>query len=543
MLNCHKYLVLTTFVAIAGGLCCLSGCKTPDEFKQDADEEVYDILDEKWQSQHGFKVNYRVSDVTPDPNSIIFDPNWVPMGTLTLADAVAIATARSRPYQSRKESLYETTLDLTLQRHNYVRQWFGSIDSGYTRNEDDESVDADAQLGFDQLLADGTQISAAIASDWLRYLTGDPDTSLGSVLTASIRHPLLRGSTKEVVQENLTQSERNVLYQIRSFSRYRKEFVVTIVSSYLRTLESRDSVKNAESNYQSLMAAYEEAALRAEGGKLAPMEADQTKQRMLQAEDNLEQAKRDYQQTLDNFKLRLAIPVDAEVELDPDVLVQLSEMTISEPAFEVAEAVEMALKTRLDLATVKDQVDDARRKIDVSADALRAQLDLVGSLNVDSTERTKIGRLRFQDGAYGAGLQLDLPLDKKSERNAYRRTLLALLEEVRTYEQTVDEVKLEVRSDYGDLIESARRYEIQKMGLELAQERVNSTSMLMQAGRVQARDVLDSQDDLLSAQNDRTSRLVDYMIAKLNFYRDMGILQVKPDGLWQSLEEENETLF
>ncbi|MHC4552901.1 MAG: TolC family protein [Planctomycetota bacterium] len=531
------------FVAVAAGALILSGCKTPEEFKQDADEEVYSILDEKWQSQHGFKANYRVSDVAAEPNDLIFDPNWIPSGPLTLPQAVAIATANNRNYKSRKESLYTTTLTLTLARHGYVTRWFGSIDGRYQRNGDDEFVSSDGNLGFNRLFADGTQISAGIAADWLRYLTGDPDTSLGSVLTASFRHPLLRGSTREVVQENLTQSERNVLYQIRSFSRYRKQFVVTIVSGYLRTLQSRDSVTNAENNYESLKSAYDEAALRAKGGKLPPLEADQTKQRLLQAEDNLARAQRSYQQALDSFKLLLAIPVDNEIELDSGVLEQISQMQISEPAFNVADAVETALQTRMDLATSYDQVDDARRKIDISADALRAQLDLVGSLNVDSTPDTEIGKLRFEDGAYGIGAELDLPLDKKSERNAYRRTLLSLLESQRDYERSVDEVKLEVRNDYNSLIEASRRYEIQKMSLKLARERVNSTSMLLQAGRVQSRELLDSQDDLLSAQNDRTSTLVDYMIAKLNFYRDIGILQVKPDGLWQSLDTENETLF
>ncbi len=539
----HKYAVLICLVAVMAGLLTLGGCKTPDEFKQEADDEVYDILDEKWQSQHGQKVNYRVSDVTPDPNSIVFDPNWVPSGRLTLADAVAIATARSRDYQSRKEGLYTSALDLTLQRHQFVAQWFGSIDSGYQRNAADETVNADARLGFNQVLADGTQISASIAADWLRYLTGDPDTSLGSVLSASVRHPLLRGSGKKIAQENLTQSERNVLYEIRDFSRYRKDFVVRVVSSYLRTLQSLDSVKNAKNNYESLKSAYDEAELRAEAGKLPPMEADQTKQRMLQAEDNLARSQRSYQQALDSFKLQMGIPVDVTIELDPNVLKEISTMEISEPNFEVADAVETALETRLDLATTRDQVDDARRKIDLSTDALRAQLDLVASSSVSSTEQTRIGRLRFQDGTYGVGLEMDVPLDQKSERNAYRRSLFSYLQAQRSYEQAVDEVKLEVRNNYRNLIEASRRYEIQELSLKLAEARVDNTSMQMQAGRVQARDVLDSQDDLLSAQNDRTSTLVDYMLAKLEFYRDIEILQVKPDGLWQPLENEENTLF
>jgi len=48
-----------------------------------------------------------------------------------------------------------------------------------------------------------------------------------------------------------------------------------------------------------------------------------------------------------------------------------------------------------------------------------------------------------------------------------------------------------------------------------------------------ARDYLESQDDLLQAQNNVTSALVSHAIAKLNLFRDVGILQVRPDGMWE----------
>jgi outer membrane protein TolC len=57
--------------------------------------------------------------------------------------------------------------------------------------------------------------------------------------------------------------------------------------------------------------------------------------------------------------------------------------------------------------------------------------------------------------------------------------------------------------------------------------------MLLQEGRASTRDLLESQDALLEAQNNVTATLIDHAIAKLNFYRDLGVLQVKPDGMWQ----------
>lgn len=527
-----KSLRLAAAVCLLGLI--LPGCSN-QEYKEDADNEVRGILDSKWKPQHGTQANSRIGDVEKEPNDLTFDPNYVPTGVVSLAEAVALATARNRDYQLQKENLYLTALDLTLFRHNFAASWFGTIDAGYLNRADDggESVGAGGQLGFNQLLADGTKISTSITTDWLTYLTGQSDASLGSILAGSISKPLLRGAGKDIVQENLTQAERNVLYQIRTFSRYRKTFVVSTVSAYFRVLQTQDRVKNAESNYQSLLLSYEQAKANAEAGRLAKLEADQTEQRMLQARDSLASAERQYQQALDAFKISLAITTDAPLQLDPNALTTLSAMEVVEPQFGSEDAIATALSLRLDLATIKDQVDDARRKIKVSENALLADLNLVASSQVASTPDTEAARLRFNDGAYTLGAELDLPLDRLAERNAYRESLITLMQRQRSYASAVDNVKLDVRNNYRSLIENAQRYQIQKISLKLAQERVDSTTLLFQAGRAQARDLLDAKDSLLSAQNDVTSNLIDYNIAKLSFYRDIEILTVKPDGLWQ----------
>lgn len=55
----------------------------------------------------------------------------------------------------------------------------------------------------------------------------------------------------------------------------------------------------------------------------------------------------------------------------------------------------------------------------------------------------------------------------------------------------------------------------------------------MQYGRASSRRVLNAQNDLFDAQNAATEALVNYTVATLNFYRDTGVLRVRPDGMWQ----------
>ncbi|HPS55956.1 MAG TPA: TolC family protein, partial [Sedimentisphaerales bacterium] len=503
-------------------LCLLSGCKTPDQHKLDADKEVYDIIDKKWKNDFGEKANYVIKDANnPDPGIKTYDISNLP-NPISLAKAVEIATANNRVYQDQKEALYLKALDLTLERHKFAIQWFGTIDSGYTNNADDESLYTDTGIGFNRMLASGAVISTNIALDWTRFLTGDPRTSLGSVLSASITQPLLRGAGEKIAQENLTQAERNVLYEIRSFNLYRKSFVVSVINDYYKVLQQENRVLNEKNNFESVSQAQERLKMEAEAGRRNSFEVDQAEQDKLSARDRYISAQQQLEQILDEFKITLAIPTTTEIVLDPNELDALAAEQVTESDYTINDAIDTSLVNRLDLANKSDAVDDAARKIIVAADNLKAGLDLVAGMSAPSAGKTDFGNIQFQDGTYNMGLEADLPFDRKAERNEYRRALIVLEQYQRDYEMEMDQVKLEVRNSYRKLIELAEKYRIQQLSLKLAEKRVESTSLLLQAGRAQTRDLLDSQSALLNAQNDLTAALVDHAIGKLSFFRDIG---------------------
>lgn len=528
-----RLILLLRWVLGAVVLFGITGGCSPEQYKAQADKEVYEIIDSKWQSSFGQKANYTVSDVPPSPNDVQIEKTAPPAGVISLAQAVAMATAHNREYQKQKEQLYLTTLDLTLARHQFARQWFGTIDADYTRDSSDESVSSGGEAGFNQLLADGAQVSTSIALDWTRFLTGDPRTSLGSVLSASVTQPLLRGSGRKVVQENLTQAERNVLYQIRSFNRYRKTFVVSIVTSYYRVLQQGDAVTNAENSYDRKIQLRKRLEMEADEGLTARFQVDQAKQSELNARDSYIRDQQSYQQLLDEFKIKLSLPTNANIVPDQNELVALKAIGITEPNYTLDMATEAALARRLDLANSHEAVEDAERKVMVAANGLGAELDLIGSAGVGSTEKTDFTRLQFHRGTYQAGLAADLPLDRKTERNAYREALITLEQKRRDYENYVDTVKLEVRQAYRKLQEEAESYRTQEKSLQLARKRVEVSPLLWEARRATTRDLLEAQDALLQAENSLTGALVAHAVAKLNFFRDIDILQVRPDGMWE----------
>jgi outer membrane protein TolC len=529
----ETYLCWMLGIAIIFGI---AGACSPEQYKAQADKEVYQIIDSKWQDDFGHKSNYIISDsnVPPSPDDIRIERAVPDSGVMSLAQAVAIATAYNRDYQRQKEQLYLKALDLTLARHQFSRQWFGTVDAKYNRDGDNESLTSNSGLGFDQLLADGAQISLNIALDWARLLTTNPSTSLASFLNAGATQPLLRGGGREVVQENLTQAERDVLYQIRSFNRYRKDFVVTIADDYYRVLELKSSVTNAENSYYRLVESRKRLEIEAEAGQARPFDVDEAEQQALNAENRWVQAQQSYERFFDEFKVRLSLPPGAEIELDDNELKALEDIGIIEPGYELDEAVETATLRRLDLINSKDRVDDEARKVMVAAHNLGVELDLVGRAGVGSTPETDFDRLLFHEGNYSVGLESnDLGLDRKAERNAYRRALIRLEERRRQYEDDRDRMELDVRQALRALKAEAEQYRIQKIALDLAKRRLETQELLLEIGQGNVRLLLESEGSLLQAQNDVTRALVTHAIAKLGFFRDIGILQVKPDGMWE----------
>jgi outer membrane protein TolC len=347
---------------------------------------------------------------------------------------------------------------------------------------------------------------------------------------------LLGNGGGKVAWENLTQTQRNVLYQIRTFNRYRQTFVVDTINAYYGVQQQRDSVTNAKNNWNRSVEYRKQAEMEARTGRTAPFEADQARQRELSAYDSYVTTLQRYEQSLDSFKIRLSLPVNASLELDQNELKALQNTGTTEPEYTVDAAIEAALLRRLDLANSSDGVEDAQRKVKLASEGLGPQLDLKGSATVNSQGDEHIDNFQFHRGAYGLGLSADLPFDRKNQRNTYRQALITLERQQREYSRNVDTVMQDVRQAYRQLMATMEQYITQKKSLALAEERVKNMPVLLKSGRAKTRDLLEAQDALLLAQNNLTSALVGHTIAKLSFYRDVGILQVRPDGMWTQSE-------
>ncbi|MEF8788115.1 MAG: TolC family protein, partial [Planctomycetota bacterium] len=340
----------------------------------------------------------------------------------------------------------------------------------------------------------------------------------------TVTQPLLRGRGIAVT-EPLTQAERNLIYEMRRFVRFRRTFFTQVYSEYFDVLQQRQVVRNENLNLENLRRALERAQAMFDAGRLPGFQVDQTEQDVLRAEDRLERAQQSYHRTLDQFKNTLGIKPDINIVLTMKELQQMEDAREPQLPWPRDRAVEIATSNRLDLQTARDEIADARRKVKVAINDLKPGLDV--TLEAGSTTgNTRPVDFSGDNNRYTAGLELDLPLERTAERNRYREQLIDLQSAQRAAERSRDQIIQGVREAWRSYFRAWESYRIQKNSVELAQERVDSTTMLLEAGRASTRDMLEARESLIQAQNSLSQSLVGYRVTRLELARDMGTLQI-----------------
>jgi len=467
-----------------------------------------------------------------------------PYPPLRLNDALAIAAGNSNEYQNLKDGVFTQALDVDLARDEYRKTWAGVTSATLDSSDGSWGGASGLSTTLSRLTRNGARVSTGLALDLAHLVTSGGHSSFGILADTSINVPLLSGAGEAVVGESLTQAERSLRYALFRLERFRQSLALRTASEFLDVLQLRDRVQNAERNHLSLVTAAKRADALAEAGRVPAIAVDEARQDELRARDRLVVARQSFASRLDRFKTTLGLPPDAKISLDHDELKNLlrpirEALLVAEgmkPQSE-AEMIEVGLRKRLDLRTSQLRVEDEERQEKIAADRTRASLALVASGSTGG-RRSSSGAgtlanagLDPATGSYSMGLDGDFPWEKTAAAHAYRRATVSLEQARRSHEDLEDQIKLGVRNSLRQLQQARESARIQAEAVRLAQRRIDNTTLQLEAGRAQVRDILFAQEAFLSTQNELTSALRNFWVARLQLQFDTGMLRVSADGL------------
>lgn len=566
----HRTAICGAWTILAAAL-ILSGCSSA-HFRKSADREAYKVIGEKtpavpnmdpsFSIEHTNRISLDDLPLLTESGDFLGEHAQAERGAsiVSLEKALDIAVKKSRTYQASKEQLFLSALSLTLSRHTLTPIFTGTGRGRYNVQTETalqlvpdpanpgqpkavlsdqlverSSVNGSGAIGVDWLIRDLGRISTAFTTDFLRFINGSPGTIASSQVGATFTRPLLRNAGFKREMETLNQAERDLLYALRNFTRFRKAFTVQVASAYYDVLGSRDAARNSHLRLLAARRSVEQGRALAQEGRVPQSDLGRLEQSELSAESGWISAVRAYRQALDNFKLQLGLPVDTKLVLDDRDLTQL---TIRHPDVDVDGSFKIAQTARLDYLNARAQLEDAERRLKLAADGLKPQVDLAANTAVRSREQHNGFPLPELDRySWNAGLNVDLGLDKKGARNTYRAALIARDQAQRAVEQLEDEIRLQVRDGWRALEQARRSYEISELGVKLSERRVEMQTLLAELGRAKAQDQVDAENDLASSRNQRTQALVSHTISRLQFWNNLGILFIKANGQWEEITD------
>ncbi len=362
--------ICLAMLAIAAATAC--GC-TRSQYRAAADKKSYSLIasrlvDPRWtlptrtvepvsQSRLGLPSNLDCSPKPPDDPAAaplmhfpdghrntkywskiptanqIESPVWLdqlPRGAdgqikLTQELAVDLALLHSRDYQTQFESVYLSALALTGNEFEFATQWSGGSGAQYTATGSDlggnKLLQVTDRLGLGRRLAGGGQFATNVFNSFF-WDFGTNTAGSNGLFVTSFTQPLLRGAFRHVRLETLTQAERNLLYDVRDFARFRRRFYLDTSSNFLNLLTQVQSIRNAQVNIASLQLNLIEHQELREMKMVSQIQVDQIFQEYQNGRLVLLSSEQNLAASLDQFKFQLGLPPWVPFEIDESLLQQ-----------------------------------------------------------------------------------------------------------------------------------------------------------------------------------------------------------------------------
>lgn len=266
--------------------------------------------------------------------------------------AVELALVNSPDYQTALENVYLSALSVTAERFEFDTQFFGGNSTLYTADGrllgGDTTLETDNDLTLRRRFATGGELVAGIANSFMWQFAGPDTNTANTLLNFNFVQPLLRYGGRDYALEDLTDSERALLANIRLFERFRRGFYTTIMtgggnvgsptggnvsltsgrssgniaaSGYLGLLQDQVEIRNQEQNIAGLQDSLSLMIELFQASKLNnSFQVEQTRQSLLNSQSRLLQLENSYASRLDSFKMTLGLPPDLDMEIRDELL-------------------------------------------------------------------------------------------------------------------------------------------------------------------------------------------------------------------------------
>lgn len=422
----------------------------------------------------------------------------------------------------KNRGIYDPLVTLSSNYQQSVTQSASTVVSGAIISRQ-KSLQADA--GISQLLPIGGTLGFSYTNLWNRS-NADPsrgflDEYWKSQLVANYSQPLLKNFGREATEVGIAVAINNKLASLEQFNTTLIDVVTRVRVAYFTLYSLKENLAAKKSALALAQKILEDTKGRVRAGVLPAMEILNAEFGVAAREKEQIDAEKLLMDQMDVVRNLLQIPGNQPLNpVDPP--------TREKYAVNESEAVSQALSQRPDLKSQRVNLQTLDLQARVAHNRLMPDLTFNANAALTGLERdfgrdmNKIGSAEYP--IWAVGLQFSYPLGNRSAKNDFIRSRLSSEQAQVQLKSLEENIRNEVRSAIRGIQANYLQLDVADRGLAYAEERMRAYIKKNEVGLATIKEVVDVQNDLVTAKANQIQAQADYTIALGQFWKSTGQL-------------------
>lgn len=425
---------------------------------------------------------------------------------LTLDQAVHMALRANRSLAVAENSVTSAELSLKSDLSAFDLKYSPTASFGAT----DENRAAAAGISFSKRFAYGPDLTVT------PLLSRSEDANSGAV-NLSIGVPLLRGLGKRV---NLDAVDASVFARVSTERRLylsRVDTVVQTISAVYGIMGQQRIIELINSHAEALQRNVETARIKKEAQLATALDVYRATIRLKDAQDRLSTARNSLHARQDDLKRILSLPLERRIAV-------AAEMDCAGPKVDPDDAMQTALKNRVEMKQAMEAVREAERESLVAKHNLLPQLDLRFDYQRYSDTEDIGGSLDFNKERWLVNLVSTTDWARTREKADYRKSLLNIENAKLALCSQKEAVISEVRNQLEILENWKARMRIRQEQIREATGKLKLSRIKFQHGLADNFDLIEAETELFEARESLITVETEYMVSRYLLRAAMGTL-------------------
>ncbi len=441
----------------------------------------------------------------------------LPTLTLTLENAIYRALNFNRAIINTADNIIKAEFGVDIASDEFALQYYPNSRAGYTGGQHIKSgVAVGGGLDFVKKFPYGTQItlSPTIFRGSEHYHTE---------ISALVTQPLIRGLSKEYQFNGLRAAQYGVRSSIRALYIGQINLIIKTILTLYEVVKSKKALQLCEESYVRVSRLYKSAKVKEQIGLSDGLDVYRAEGEVNHAEDALTNAKERLKDSEDSVRDVLSLPLDQEIKVDIPMKFSVNPLTMDQ-------AIELALKNRIEVDQGNDQWREAYRLGLIAKENLYPDLNLVlNYTNFAQDQYFTRACTRNRQSTWGVGLSTTGDFSSNSNQIAYEQSTMAINHASRNLEQTKANLILEVKKQVRNLERAYEKIVLQEEQIQNAKGGLYLSRIKFDRGMANNFDVIQAEKSLRTAEQSYWASIVDHIVGEYQLLAAIGLLTEKPE--------------